>query len=241
MSCESGSFWDQRNIYPSLTTTGSEWPERLEEIKDFGLKEIGLFLTGLSVEDQLKLVNDLARNGIRSPLVHLRNDTGEGIIYKLLESGTQVFVLHSPREFPYETGSFIPFRNRICLENAHVLPNRKEIQKLAGLGLCVDFNHFEGNRRKNPFKYYMTWRLFSLFPCGSNHISPVEIVKDKRRTHEYKAFKEFDYLLRMPEHLFSPHMALEVSPVNTIGSQLEVIRYIKGLFSPNSLKGLTTV
>ena len=122
-----------KKILVTLTTTNSSWREKIEEIKNLELKEIALFLTGLNGQEREECYRALAKTGLEKiPFVHLRsNMSAEEIRFLIKNYQTEVFNIHSEREFPLKDDlSF--WANRIYLENTDLLLAEEELKKLGG-------------------------------------------------------------------------------------------------------------
>ena len=223
------NFWKNRKIFPSITTLSLNWKNKIEEIKELGLKEVCLFLTGLNKESREELYKLLKTAEIRRiPLVHLRSDMNlEELDYFVENYKTEVFNTHSERQYPLKY-NLDKYKNIIYIENASLPLDGKEIKNFGGV--CLDFSHLENRRLLNQDVYRNEIEIIEKYPCGCNHISAIKKFpfrnKDKLKydSHYLEDLSEMDYLKRYPVNYFSSIIAIELE--NTIEKQLMVKNYI---------------
>ena len=222
-----------KKILVTLTTTNSSWREKIEEIKNLELKEIALFLTGLNRQEREECYRALAKTGLEKiPFVHLRsNMSAEEVGFLIKNYQTEVFNIHSEREFPLKDDlSF--WANRIYLENTDLLLTEDELKKWAGI--CLDLSHLEDDRHLKQKRYKKYLRLIKKYPVGVNHVSAVRkkvfrhpefgLVKS---AHFLKSLNELDYLKNYPDNFFAPLIAIELE--NSLEEQLKIKTYLEEL------------
>ena len=222
-----------KKILVTLTTTNSSWREKIEEVKNFELKEIALFLTGLNRQEREECYRGLAKTGLKKiPFVHLRSDmSAEEIKFLIKNYQTEVFNIHSEEEFPLKDG-LTSWANRIYLENTDLLLGEEELKKWAGI--CLDLSHLEDDRHLNPKRYKKYLKLIEKYPVGVNHVSAVRkkvfrqpefgLVKS---AHFLKSLNELDYLKNYPANFFAPLIAIELE--NSLEEQLKIKTYLEEL------------
>ncbi|MFA5009569.1 MAG: hypothetical protein WC534_03290 [Candidatus Paceibacterota bacterium] len=220
---------------PTITTTnGSNWKEKLKEIKNFGLTEVALFPTCLNEEERKELYSEILKTPIRQiPLVHLRSDMKlSELEYLIKKYDTQIFNAHSEKAYPIDP-DWKKYHNIICLENTpRVFLNEEEIKNWGGI--CLDFSHLENDLLLNEEKYNSDIAIIDKYPIRCNHISAVkekffldEQGKMQYTSHTLNNRSELDYLKKYPFEYFSDFCAIELD--NRIADQLEAIEYIKTL------------
>ena len=223
------NFFKNRRIFPSITTTNSDWREKIEEIAKLGLKEVCLFLTCLNKKERKELYKLIEGTKIEKiPLVHLRNDMDLEELDYLKESyKTEVFNTHTERKYPL-IYNLDKYRNIIYIENASLPLDEEEIKNFAGV--CLDFSHLENKRLLEQEVYKNEIEIIEKYPCGCNHVSAVKkfLLKEEDRlyhdSHYLEDLTELDYLKRYPAKYFSSILAVELE--NTIREQLKAKDYI---------------
>lgn len=224
------------NILPAVTTI-FDWRGKIKEVKELGLKEIGLFLTSVNLKERGELFALLKNTEIEKiPFVHLRSDSKKDEIDYLIKNyHTEVFNIHTKREFPYFP-DYKDYRKMIYIENVYEPLDEKELREFAGI--CLDFSHLENSRFFYPILYKHNINMIEKYGCGCNHISPSKDtsilsrrgVKYPKNQHPHflKALSELDYLKNYPAEYFGKFSALEME--NSIKEQLEAKDYIINLF-----------
>ncbi|MFA5048827.1 MAG: hypothetical protein WC516_07425 [Patescibacteria group bacterium] len=220
-------------ILPTLVTTrGSNFREKIRELKKLGLEEIAFFPTAMPARERPEAYRLLAETKVkRIPFVHLRSDmTIAEIDFLKRKYKTKIFNFHSPRQHPEEE-DMRPYHKEIYIENTVVKFTRQEMKHWAGL--CLDFTHLE-NQRLIGGEFYKNflWAIKN-FPVGCGHISA--ILKKTRRDnsmrhfdwHKFSRLEDFDYLARYKK-LFPPVVALELE--NNFLDQLKAREYISRKF-----------
>ncbi len=239
-ACE--NFMRAKKILLGLTTThSSDWRKKIEEICDFGISEISLFLTGLEKNEREELYARLEKTPLKNiPHAHLRTDmTPEEIDYLTKRFNTAVFNLHPPQNWPL-IHDYSPYFSFIYLENVGQLPDEKELSQFAGL--CLDFSHWEDYARhdKNTcdVKKDKLKNLATRFPVGCCHVSSVKDRafqdpldgKWKFDDHYFTELREFDYILKYLSYL--PEL-ISLELTNSIEEQLKVKNYLEKIIGNN--------
>lgn len=234
-----GSDSGGRRIFPTITTTrGSDWRGKIDEINKLGIKEAALFPTCLDLREREELYELLKKSCLKKiPYVHLRSDMpAEEMGFLIEEFGTEVFNLHTNREFPL-TQNYSKYAKDIFIENIYFPLSEPEVEKFGGI--CIDFSHLENDRLLYQEKFKHNIQLIEKFRIGCNHIS---VIKKEARTdpdnkydkfnkrydsHEFSDLSEFDYLNNYPLSYFSNYVAIEIE--NSIGEQLLAKEYLEKL------------
>jgi hypothetical protein len=224
-------------LVPSITTTeGSDWKNKLKEVKDLKIEEVAFFPTCLSKEQRNNFYELLKQSSIkRIPFVHLRNDMDVSEIDFLVKNyGTKIFNTHSEREYSIDKEWLTNYREIICIENTPNSPfDEKEIKNYGGI--CLDFAHLEDARLLNLKVYENEISVLSKFPIKCNHISVIKkdfsSIEKKGKLHYHSHhmdnLSELDYLRNYPIQYFSDFCAIELD--NNVSEQLETIKHINNL------------
>ncbi len=239
-----GNDSGSRRIFPTIATTrGSDWRGKIDELNKFGVEEAALFPTCLDLREREELYELLKKSRLKKiPYVHLRSDMTAEEVGNLIEwFGTEVFNLHTGREYPL-LQDYSKYEKIIFIENIYYPLNEAEIEKFGGV--CIDFSHLENDRILYADKFRHNTRLIEKFKVGCNHIS---VIKKEARidpgskydkyskrfdSHEFSDLSEFDYLKNYPSDYFSNYIAIEIE--NSIEEQLSIKKYIEKLI--NNLK-----
>lgn len=222
-------------LIPSITTTeGSNWKDKLKEIKDLRIEEVAFFPTCLTKEQRGIFYELLKQSPIkRIPFVHLRSDMDVSELDFLVKDyGTKIFNVHSEKEYPIDKEWLTNYREIICIENtSKCLFDEEEIKNYGGI--CLDFSHLEDRRLLSIETYNKDAAVLFKFPIKCNHISAIkkEFSLDAKKkgelkyaSHHMDDLSELDYLRNYPIQYFSDLCAIELD--NKIYEQLEAIKHI---------------
>lgn len=229
-------------ILLGLTTTrGSDWRQKIKEIKELGLKEVAIFLTTLEPDERKEMYSLLENSGIESiPFVHLRGKEKTGtetweIDLFVQKFGAKIFNVHSD-DAGYEIIRQNPqYRHQIFVENSYPPELLKEFtsedfKKNQVAGICLDISHLEYDRILFPEQFKKIAEMIKLFPIGCNHISGSRngfwrrLRKKGISEHKIKNLSDFDYLKNYPKNYFSDCVVIEVE--NSFKEQLKFQEYI---------------
>lgn len=226
-------------ILPTITTTtfsGSDWRNKIKEIKKLGIKDVAVFPTCLDAEKRKKFYRLLEKSGVKNvPFAHLRSDMKiEELDYFVKNFNTRVFCIHTAREFPL-VYDYHEYKKMIYIENVYYPLSEKEVSNFGGV--CVDFSHLENDRLFCKEKFKRNKKIIENFTVGCNHISAVknkdyidtenrfEKTKRRRDYHQLEKLSELDYLKKYPLKYFSSHIAIELE--NSLEEQLKAGKYIR--------------
>jgi len=210
--------------------------EKINEINNLGITEVGLFLEFLNKEQKEKVYAELLKSKIKSiPLVHIRHDmVKEELKFLKNKFKTKYFTLHEINFQQDDVLKWKGFYKNLTLEMNfdNFVSKKVQVEKIGGF--CVDLAHFKvGMEMLNKdFDYvYIKKNFPEYFDC--NHLNGwnPEINRDMHTIH---SLENFDYLKTMPNFLFGKCIALEV--FNSIKEQLEFKTYLVGLLSEKSVK-----
>lgn len=214
-------------IYPSVTgVSNADWQDKLEEIAQFGLEEVAVFLTGFDKKERDHFYKFLLKSKIKKiPFVHLRHDTDKDDARFFNKNfHTQCFNIHE--EHFGTLDKWKGYWDKICLELDFSDKIDKSIDIREISGLCVDLSHFKCAiaRGTEEAAFIFSQRGHAKFSC--NHLNGYnpETNLDK---HIVDNLKDFGYLTTLPQYLFGQIIALEV--YQPIAQQLEFIEYLNKL------------
>ncbi len=189
-----------KKILLGLTTTpGSDWREKVEEMKRFGITDIALFPTFLKKQERDELYTLL--EGIDSltvPHIHLRDDMEEDEVAYLEDRFHPV--AYNIHDHPRHVPAFDRFRHKIFVENHfHPFPDGI-VDEYAGI--CLDIQHYRLTRFRFPKSYRMLTELLGTdVAIGCCHISPLPAIRNmmKRKRsgmdeHYMIDIREYDYV-----------------------------------------------
>lgn len=226
-------------ILPSITThgkPGSHWEDKLRELPILGIKEVALFVTGLSPDERTYCFGELEKvhavHPFTIPFVHAVSSMQE-YEYRYLQKvfKTQAFNLHPEKQYPPEYPLSADIRRSIFIENTeYYLPfGYNEIAGYAGM--CVDVSHLEDTRRSCPELFPEYISFIEKIQIGANHISASfddpsgsYVGKSYFSNHIAKVAEDFKYLKELPASVFGPLCAVEVE--NSLTEQLTFLPYI---------------
>ncbi len=213
-------------IFVSITGSNDEdWQNKLQEIEQYKIKKIALFLEIFSKKSQRQKICQALLNSCvkKIPLVHLRDDMDKDELKFLVKNfQTKCFTIHESHFKVIK--KWRGFYKKLYLEmNYDNFINRfVDVRKIGGF--CVDLSHFKAAEEKwsEEFIYIMKRKnLQRLFKC--NHLNGYDYKKNID-LHTVKSLKEFDYLKTLPRFIFGDYIGLEV--FNSIKEQLKFKRYL---------------
>ena len=220
-------------ILPALVTThGSNFPEKIRELKKLGLEEIAFFPTVLTAKERPDAYRLISETKVkRIPFVHLRSDmTMAEMDFLKKKYKTERFNFHSPRQHPEEE-NLRPYHKDIYIETTVVKLLSREMKHWAGV--CLDFTHLENQRlTKGEFYRNFLWAI-KKYHVGCGHISAISEKSWRRDSlkhfdwHMFERLEDFDYLARYKQ-FFPSIVALELE--NSFRDQLKAREYISKKF-----------
>lgn len=232
----------EKKLLVSITAMYN-WPEKIKEIEELGIKEIALFPTPLEIQGREKLYSLLEKTKLADvPHFHLRDDFQVWELdYFTRKYKTKVFNLHpTPAAIEFIKRNQ-KYKNRIFLENLKEMPeNFSELLKLCG-GVCLDLSHWEdfGVLQKKP-SYQNFEKVLRKFKIGCNHISAIKEKKHKfydpvtkithvcYNQHILKSFTELDYVKKYISYL-SDFISIELE--NPLREQLAAKKYLETIIN----------
>ena len=217
-------------ILPSVTTQstqGHTWREKINEIALLQLKEVCLFVTGLSGEERQEcysLLEEVQRcHAFRIPFVHAVSSMHEEeFSYLTSRFGTEKFNLHTTSEYPLHHLLSNGLRQKIFIEN--VLPHPLTLRDIQGFGgICFDLSHLEEARRTSGQEYHRLLALTGKAAVGANHISAVSASGISRHLADDQTTMK--YICNIHPSAFARLSAIELE--NSLSEQLCLIPVIQ--------------
>jgi len=216
-------------IYPSITGfTNSDWQSKLQEIEEFKITEVAVFLSLFDKKERNHLYKFLLKSSIKKiPLVHLRDDSdSKDVEFFVKNFQTECFNIHE---------GFFRFLDRWkgCWDKIYLEMNYDntvikdvDVEKIAGF--CIDLSHLKTAiaRGSEEANYILSKKGKMKIAC--NHLNGFDCMGNEDK-HIVTDLKDFDYLTTLPKDVFSKIIALEV--YNSIKEQLEFKKYLVGMLN----------
>ena len=231
-----------RKILLGVTTTyGSDWKEKIKEIKKFKLKEVAFFVTCLDKKQRQEFYDLVKTTGVEAPFVHIRSDMEvEELDYLVKNFKTKVFNIHTEREYPLEY-DLSKYQKKIFVENIFFGLSEEEVKKWGGI--CLDLAHLDEDSFSRKDKYKKNKKIIERNFIGCNHISAIlkEPREDKEAgfsrhdCHFLNNLSELNYLRKYPLSYFSDYVAIELE--NTLEEQLKIREYIIKIINSKKNRG----
>lgn len=227
-------------ILPSITTHGhgvSTWRDKISEVSQLGLREIGLFVTGLSTLERFEcyelLETTQKHHSFKIPFVHAVSTMPEyEFLYLMHAFGVEYFNLHPVREYRLEHPLSADLREKILIENTKYETPLSEGDLEGFAGICFDVSHLEDARRIRPRTYDQLISLAEKIPVFANHISAVNSNLSTMpngvqlfSNHVSAGKEDFNYLFSTPSRCFSKLCAIELE--NSLTEQVALIPIIQ--------------
>lgn len=219
------------NILVSITgSLQKDWQDKLQEITDFKIQEIALFLEIFEKEQRKKIYQALLTSNVKSiPLVHIRHDMTKDELQFLKDNyKTKYFTCHEENFVHDDIKKWQGFYKDIYLEmNFDNFVSKKVMVEKIG-GFCIDLAHFKVGLEKlsKDFEYIFERKNKKLFAC--NHLNGWNPERNIDM-HTINNLLDFDYLKTLPEFIFGKYIALET--FNSIKGQLAFKKYLIKLLS----------
>ncbi len=227
-----------------VTTYGSNYRKKIEELNELGLTEIALFLTGADPKMRKNIYRLLERSAVKEiPHVHLRTDMEKWELDYLEEKfGTQVFNIHGKNDthsFENSQEMMKGKMSKIFVENCFNVPDEEELSKYGGL--CIDFSHWQDGvlLGRKEYKIGKMEYFAKRFEIGCSHISAVgdkkifsndmvynDVMYANYSKHFFDDFEEFDYIKNYIDYL--PGL-ISIELENSFKQQLKVKKYLEDM------------
>ena len=217
-------------ILLGLTTTpNSDWREKVEEMKKFGIKKIALFPTFLPINQRKKLYELLEDiEGLEIPHVHLRDQDMEQWEMELFENKykTVAYNIHVNTELG---ASLKKYTDKIFIENHFKLFDEEYLSRFGGI--CFDVQHHKRSQLEAPRTYAQVTTLLGKYKIGCCHISALPnlrwlVARLFKRVggHYMLGLSELDYILKYRQYL-PYYISLELE--NSFAEQLKAKKYLE--------------
>ena len=230
-----------KNILLGLTTTPkSNWRDKVQEIRDFNIKELALLPTGLDIEQRKELYLLLEATPLSSiPYCYLRDDFIEPeLIYLIDRFKTKVFSVHADLGGLALQNKLAKYSTSICVENPLVFTPDSAFDKdiMAQhqvIGVCLDLVRYQLVKDLDKKGFKKLEEVLAALPAMANIISPYhltamqKLLKKPSNVHFAESLHEFDYLKEIADKYFSPYLVMDLE--NYFMEQQEIIKYIEFL------------
>ncbi|MFH1412739.1 MAG: hypothetical protein ABIG10_01790 [bacterium] len=228
-------------ILLGLTTTqGSNWQDKVKEISQFNIKEIGLLPTTLNYEQRGQLYKMLQDTPLETiPFVHLRHDMEQKELdYLVAKYKTKIFCSHANEEGIKLIDRLPKYLTMIYLENdvddkSDKYFNAKVFDEHKVAGICLDLAHLENQRNRYKQSYKRVQAVLNKYPIGCNHVSAVKtnillkLFHRKSTSHELKNLDDLDYLRKFSKNYFAKYIVIELE--NSFQEQLEIKKHLENM------------
>ncbi|MBU0598618.1 hypothetical protein KKF61_06565 [Patescibacteria group bacterium] len=204
----------------------ADWRKKLQEAKQYRLKEIGLFIESFSVRQRQGLLDALKNSCVKKiPLVHIRDDiTKQEIAFLKKHFQTKYFTIHEPHFHILDKWRGYYKDLYLELNTDDRMKKYVSVKKIGGF--CTDLAHFNVEVVKQSKEYRYTVDHLGKTKVGCNHLSGYSPVRNTD-LHTISSVKDFDYLASLPHAVFGRVIAFEI--YNSIREQLNYLPHIKKL------------
>jgi len=201
-----------------------DWQNKLKEINQHRLQEIGLFMEVFSLRERAGLLEALKNSCVKKiPLVHIRSDTTkQEILFLKKNFGSRYFTIHEPHFHILKQWRGYYQNLYLELNTDDHLAKYVNVEKIGGF--CVDLAHFKKEVTKQIKEYRYTIEEIGKVKFACNHVSGYSYSRNTD-LHTIKSVRDFDYLATLPHNLFGQVMAFEF--FNPIKEQLKYQKLLK--------------
>lgn len=231
---------DKQLLLGLTTTPGSNWRDKVEEIKQLNLREVALLPTALEPSDRQALYKLLEGCNLESvPYVHLRDDfTVEEVDYLVARFKVKALSCQADAQGYVLLDRLPKYNSIIYVENfagagADQLFNPQYFIKHQVGGICLDLAHLEEARRTSQRHYKNLLAMIAKYPVRVNHLSGVKtnvLFKIFNKTYvdrSLDSLSDLAYLKQYPPHYFAKWIVLELE--NSFLEQLEIKKFLESL------------
>ena len=228
-----------KQILLGLTTTAhSDWRDKVEEIKQFNLKEVALLPTALMPAERQALYKLLEATSLESiPYVHLRDDFNLAEVEYLVERfKVKAFSCHADEKGYAMLDKLPKYNSLIYVENfasesrdKFFTPQKFKEHQVSGI--CLDLAHLEEARRSSKLHYKRIVTMTETNKIGVTHVSGIKssvVFKFFNKTyvdHSLDSLNDLKYLKDYPAPYFAPIIVLELE--NSFMEQLEIKKFVE--------------
>jgi len=219
-----------KKIFVSVTGENDDWRGKIEEVNNFKITAVAVFIERLEKESRRELYAALLQSCVKSvPLVHLRHDAGvDEMDFFIKNFGTQIFNIHEANFDTLE--KWKGYWDKLYLEMNYdsKIPENVDIDKIGGF--CVDLAHLKAAIARGSDEAFYIISRKNKIKTTSNHLSGYSLDKNED-IHFVENLKDFDYLTTLPECAFGQVIAMEVD--NCVSDQMKFKEYIAGILMEN--------
>ncbi len=226
-----------KQVLIGLTTTkGSDWRDKIQEIKQFNIKEAALLPVTLTPAERQEFYKLLEASGLESaPYVQLREDsTLAELDYLVARFKTKVFSCHADLA-GYNVLDHLPKYNSVIFvenfanENSDILFNEQKFAEHQVSGICLDLSHLEEARKSAKKHFKRVAAMADKIPVGVTKISGIKssvVFKVFNQTyvdHSLDSLNDLAYIKAFPPHYFAKFIVLDLE--NSFIEQLEIKKF----------------
>lgn len=234
-----------KKIIPSLTSAYKDislLEKEIQLIDKYHIKEMGLFLTTLKLEDRKKIYHLIEQTKLYNiPHVHLRHDYERWELdYLAYTYKTRIFNMHPIKDANDFLSKNETFRKNIYVENLLSI-NKEFVDSMNKCGgICLDISHYEDGLLCNMENYKFFDKILQNSNIGCCHVSAISKIplsenvffEEKNQsvqmthysTHFLNCCSELDYLKKYIHYL--PNI-ITIELINPLSEQLEIKKYIE--------------
>ncbi len=229
---------DKQILLGLTTTPGSNWRDKVEEIKQLNLREVALLPTALPTADRQVLYKLLEGTNLDSiPYVHLRDDfTTEEVDYLVSRFKVKTLSCHADVKGYALLDKLPKYNSLICVENfsdegADKMFTPDYFAKHQVSGLCLDLAHLEESRRTSQRHFKRLTAILQKYPAMVTHVSGTKtsvLFKIFNKTyvdHSLDSLADMNYLKQFPQAYFAKIIVIELE--NSFLEQLEVKKFLE--------------
>ncbi len=229
----------EKQLLLGLTTTpGSNWRDKVEEIKQLNLREVALLPTALPAAERQTLYRLLEATSLEAiPCVHLRDDFSLAEVdYLVSRFKVKALTCHADLKGYALLDSLPKYNSIIYVENfsqeeADKFFTQEYFTKHQVSGVCLDLAHLEETRRLSKRHYKRLVAMLAKYPARVNHISGVKtsaLFKIFNKTavdHSLDSLNDLAYLKQIPPQYFGRYIVIELE--NSFLEQTEVRKFLE--------------
>ncbi len=189
--------------------TKKDWQEKLNEIRQYGVTEVALYMEYFTPRQRTGLFNELVNSPIKKiPLVHIQtNTTKQEIKFLKQRFGSKYFTIHEAH-FPILERWQGYYRDLFLETNFDdAIAPYVDVKKIGGF--CIDLAHYKVAVTKQVKEYRYTVEEINNVGGICNHLSGYS-PKTNLDNHFATNIRDFDFVYSLPRNIFGNVIALEV-------------------------------
>lgn len=229
---------NKKLLYGLTTTAKSNWRDKINEIKDLGIKELALLPTMLNSKERQEMYSLLEATPLEAiPYCHLRDDFLEQELeYLMTHYKTKIFSIHADNAGYALHNRLAKYAAMIAVENppmtkAEIHFDKESFAAHQVIGICLDLAHYQTVKNFDKKSIKKLDEMLASFPIMLNHIGPfhanamTKLFKKLDVSHYAENLTDFDYLKDLPAKLFGDLIVMELE--NSFVEQQEIKKYLE--------------